>query len=151
VPFSNAIQTVFWQQLVPDLGVSYSQLNTSLALSYAGNAVGGVVFIPFAVKYGRRPVYLVSTGLMAAFTFWTARIQSVEELYATNFLSGLGGSTNETIVIMTVRSVDDVDPDERGTDKFSDCRSLLRTPKESDDGIVQSCLWSWGGSCFAQG
>ena len=85
--------------------MTYSQLNNALAVNYAGTASGCVFFIPFAIKYGRRPVYLISTLLMAAIAFWTARIQSVGELYATSLLVGLAGATNETIVQMTVRLV----------------------------------------------
>lgn len=97
-----SIQTVFWQDLVPDLNVDYNQLNIALAINYAGTGCGGFLFIPLAIKYGRRPVYLISTAIMAATCFWTARVGSVKSLYATNLISGLAGSTNETIVQMTV-------------------------------------------------
>jgi MFS family permease len=97
-----SIQYAFWQQMIPEFGLSFNQLNIATALNYAGLACGGVIFIPFAIKYGRRPVYLISTAVMAATAFWTARLQAVPELYITNLLSGLAGSTNETIVQMTV-------------------------------------------------
>lgn len=89
--------------MIPDLKVDYSQLNNASAINYAGTGAGCIFFIPFAVKYGRRPVYLVSTAMMAAMSFWSARMTTVAELYITNLLAGLAGSTNETIVQMTVR------------------------------------------------
>lgn len=90
--------------MIPDLQVGYAQLNNALAINYAGTATGCIFFIPFAIKYGRRPVYLVSTCLMAGVAFWSAKMQSVPELYITSLLCGLGGSTNEAIVQMTVSS-----------------------------------------------
>jgi hypothetical protein len=39
---------------------------------------------------------------MLATAFWTARIESLAELYITNLLQGLAGATNETIVEITV-------------------------------------------------
>jgi MFS family permease len=62
------------------------------------------LFIPLARKFGRRPVYLVSTAVMAAMSFWTAEMTSLGELYGTNILFGLAGATNEAIVQITVSS-----------------------------------------------
>lgn len=84
------------------MGVTYSQLNNATSVNNAGLSMGCVLFIPFARKYGRRPVYLVSTAVLAAMAFWTAKMQTVAELYVTNLLTGLAGAVNETIVQMTV-------------------------------------------------
>lgn len=88
-----------------DLNVSYSELNQSMSVNYVGLAMGCVLFIPFAKKYGRRPVYIVSTALMLATTFWTARMHSLAELYVCNLLQGLAGATNEAIAEITVCSL----------------------------------------------
>ena len=39
---------------------------------------------------------------MAAIAFWTARITTLGELYATNVLCGLAGAPNEALVQMTI-------------------------------------------------
>jgi MFS family permease len=88
--------------MVIDLNVTYSQLNQAMSVNFVGLATGCVLFIPLAKKFGRRPVYIVSTALMLATAFWTARIESLAELYITNLLQGLAGATNETIVEITV-------------------------------------------------
>lgn len=103
VDFSISVQTVFYQQMIPDMGVELQQLNNGNSAGLAGLAVGCIFFIPFAVKYGRRPVYLVSTALLAASCWWTSRMTTYWELILTNFLIGLSGSINETTVQMTVR------------------------------------------------
>lgn len=88
--------------MVLDLNVTYSQLNQAMSVNFVGLATGCVLFIPLAKKFGRRPIYIVSTALMLATTFWTCRLESLAELYITNLLQGLAGATNETIVEITV-------------------------------------------------
>lgn len=95
-------QIIFWQQMSVDLGLTYKQLNNSSSVNFVGLSFGCLLFIPFARKFGRRPVYLVSTAVMAAMAFWTSEISSLGELYGTNFLYGLAGATNEAIVQITV-------------------------------------------------
>ncbi|KXJ90344.1 major facilitator superfamily domain-containing protein [Microdochium bolleyi] len=96
------IQAVYWQQMGPDMGLDLQQLNNGNSTQLAGLAVGCIFFIPFAVKYGRRPVYLVSTALLVASCWWTARMNTYWEVIVTNFLVGLAGSINETTVQMTI-------------------------------------------------
>lgn len=85
-----------------DLHVSYPQLNQAMSVNFVGLATGCVLFIPLAKKFGRRPVYIFSTAIMLATSFWTSRLDSIAELYITNLLQGLAGATNETIVEITV-------------------------------------------------
>jgi MFS family permease len=88
--------------MVVDLHVTYDQLNQSMSVNFVGLAMGCVLFIPFAKKYGRRPVYIVSTVLMLATSFWASKLESIAELYVCNLLQGLAGATNEAIVEITV-------------------------------------------------
>lgn len=86
-----------------DMDLTYTQLTNSASINLVGLAVGCLLFIPLAKKYGRRPVYLVSTLIMVAMSFWSARMKTLGELYGTNLLFGLAGATNEAIVQITVR------------------------------------------------
>ncbi|KAE8416419.1 major facilitator superfamily domain-containing protein [Aspergillus pseudocaelatus] len=97
-----SIQQIFWQLMVVDLDVTYAQLNNAMSVNFVGLAVGCVFFIPFAKKFGRRPVYLISTALMLVTSFWGAEIKTLAELYITNLLQGLAGATNEAIAQITV-------------------------------------------------
>ncbi|KAF9776881.1 hypothetical protein IL306_004869 [Fusarium sp. DS 682] len=96
------MQMVLWQQMVVDMHVTYDQLNYGVAFNSAGLALGSFLFIPLARKYGSRPCYILSTGLMAATSWWSGRMGTVGEMYVTNFLSGLAGSINETISEITI-------------------------------------------------
>ncbi|KAJ0415427.1 MFS general substrate transporter [Aspergillus carlsbadensis] len=97
-----SIQSIFWQLMVEDLHVTYTQLNRALSVNFVGLAMGCVFFIPLAKKFGRRPVYLASTALMLVTSFWISRLTSLAELYAANLLQGLAGATNESIVQITI-------------------------------------------------
>ena len=85
-----------------DMEVTYNELNNAVSVNFAGLATGCIIFIPFAKKYGRRPVYIVSTALMLATAFRASKMTSLTELYATNLLQGLAGATNESIAGLTV-------------------------------------------------
>lgn len=97
-----SVQGIFWQQMVVDLHVTYTQLNRAMSVNFVGLAMGCYLFIPAAKKFGRRPVYIVSTMLMVATSFWSASLKSLTDLYVCNLLQGLAGATNEAIVEITV-------------------------------------------------
>ncbi|KAK4862522.1 hypothetical protein LT330_002655 [Penicillium expansum] len=96
------IQAIFWQQMATDMKVTYAELNNAMSVNFVGLATGCIFFIPFAKKYGRRPVYIVSTAVMLATSFWSSKMNSLTELYVTNLLQGLAGATNESIAEITI-------------------------------------------------
>ncbi|KAF5709471.1 major facilitator superfamily transporter [Fusarium mundagurra] len=101
--FTNlSVQTVFWQQMTVDMGVSIQQLTNAQSAQLAGLAMGCLFLIPPAIKYGRRSAYLISTAILAAVTWWTARMQTYPELIITMVITGLSGAINETTVQMTI-------------------------------------------------
>ncbi|RSL78023.1 hypothetical protein CEP51_008591 [Fusarium floridanum] len=101
--FTNlSIQTVFWQQMTVDLGITITQLTHAQSAQLAGLAMGCIFFIPFTIKYGRRSTYVVSTAALAAVSWWTSSISSYTELILTSILTGLAGAINETSVQMTI-------------------------------------------------
>lgn len=91
--------------MVVDLEVTYTELNRAMSVNFVGLATGCIFFIPFAKKYGRRPVYIVSTTLMLATAFWASKMHSLTELYLMNLLQGLAGATNESIAEITVSGI----------------------------------------------
>ncbi|KAH6962448.1 major facilitator superfamily domain-containing protein [Ilyonectria sp. MPI-CAGE-AT-0026] len=96
------IGSVAYGSYVQDLAVSYSDYNTSIALVYAGLAVGCWAFIPFVYRYGRRPFYLVSLLIQLASAVWAANMTTSREFLATNALIGFGGAISETLVQITL-------------------------------------------------
>ncbi|KAJ5778144.1 hypothetical protein N7520_001390 [Penicillium odoratum] len=97
-----SVQTIFWQEMVVDLHTTYADLNKAMSVNFVGLASGCFLFIPFAKKYGRRPIYIISTILMVATSFWSASLHGLTGLYIANLLQGLAGATNEAIVEITI-------------------------------------------------
>ena len=83
--------------------MSYAQLNDTWAGNCIGLAVGCILFTPLALKYGRRPVYIMSTVVTFAMTVWSAKLNSFGEMMAVQVISGLSAAVSETLVQMTVR------------------------------------------------
>jgi MFS family permease len=98
------IGPVVWQIYNEELGITYDELNDTFAANCAGLAVGCILFIPFALKYGRRPVYIISTIITFAMAVWQAKLNTFGEMLATQVISGLSGAVSETLVQMTVSS-----------------------------------------------
>ncbi|PYI27686.1 MFS general substrate transporter, partial [Aspergillus indologenus CBS 114.80] len=72
------------------------------AAGCAGLAVGSLVLIPFALKFGRRPLYLFSTVVQFGICIWSAKIQTVGDLMAVNVIQCFFASLAEAIVQMTI-------------------------------------------------
>jgi MFS family permease len=96
------IAVPLWQDMNVQLGFTYPELNNSYGISAASMSFGCVVFTPFALRYGRRPVYIVTSLLMFICSIWSAKMKTVGDLYGTNFVMGLAGSVNEALYQMTV-------------------------------------------------
>ena len=92
------IGTVIWGDLIVDFGFTVQDLTWSFGMNCAGLAIGCVLFIPFALKFGRRLIYHLSTAVSLAAAIWMARIQTTGDLWGSNIVAGLAGSISETCV-----------------------------------------------------
>ncbi|PHH87043.1 hypothetical protein CDD83_9390 [Cordyceps sp. RAO-2017] len=98
-------QSIFTAQLKKEVHVSNADLINARAVEHAGEALGCVLFIPYATKYGRRSVYLVSISVYVAASWWFASMRAPWELYASNALKGFSAAVNETAVQMSIRDM----------------------------------------------
>ncbi|PLB51405.1 MFS general substrate transporter [Aspergillus steynii IBT 23096] len=105
--------TPTWGPMQEQLGFSDATLNNSYAIGCGMLAVGAFVLMPFALKFGRRPVYLVSTLLQFGISIWSAKLQTAVDLLLINAFSCFLGALFEVIVQLTVADVFFVH--ERGT------------------------------------
>lgn len=88
--------------MMQELGFSIGMLNNGYATGSAALAVGALIFIPFALKYGRRPMYLFSLIGQIAVMIWSAKMQNTADLILTNLFNCLLGALAEAIVQMTI-------------------------------------------------
>ncbi|KAI7208237.1 hypothetical protein KC333_g9202 [Hortaea werneckii] len=99
------VATPTWAPMHEELGYSYGALNDSYAAGTAGLAVGAVILMPFALKYGRRPIYLLSSIIQTAMCIWSACQSTVADLILFNVISCFVGALAETIVQLTIADV----------------------------------------------
>ena len=97
--------TVTWGPMGSQLGFSNNVLNDSYAVGVGSLAFGAVILCPFALKYGRRPVYILSMAAQTGLSVWLARIQNVADLMLTNILTCAVGGLSEVLVQMTVADI----------------------------------------------
>ena len=97
--------TVTWEPVKQELGFSYALLNDSYAAGCASLSIGAIILVPFSLKYGRRPVYILSTAAQCGLCAWLARMQNVADLMLSNILTCIVGALSEVLVQMTVADV----------------------------------------------
>lgn len=68
----------------------------------AALSVGCIIFIPIALRIGRRPVYVVTTLIMLASAIWQAKMTNLGDMIGTNVIMGIAGSVNEALFQVTV-------------------------------------------------
>lgn len=91
-----------WASINMELGISYDNLTNGFATNLAALSIGCWLFVPIALRYGRRPVYLVTALVLFGVSVWTSKMQSTGEYFATQFLAGIAGAVNETLYQVTV-------------------------------------------------
>jgi len=127
-----------------DLGISYEILNDSMATNYVGLAVGCLAFIPLVHKYGRRPLYMLSSVIQLAAALWSASLNSSAELLVSNLLAGIGGAISEAIVLITVIDLFFVHQHARSNGLFVLMQSIGAFGGPAAAGfIIDSQGWRW--------
>lgn len=91
-----------WADINMELGVSFDNLTNGFATNLAALSIGCWMFVPVALRYGRRPVYILTALILFGVSCWTASMKSTGEYFVTQFLSGIAGAVNETLYQVTV-------------------------------------------------
>ena len=102
VPSRLTVAGPLWEPLNTSLGITYNELNWAYATNSGALAVGCVIFIPLALKFGRRPVYIATSAILTLTSVWQAKQTNRGDMFGAQVLSGLAGATNETLIQLTV-------------------------------------------------
>jgi MFS family permease len=94
--------TPTWGPMQRELGFSDQVLTASYAIGCAFLAIGAVILVPFALKFGRRPLYIFSSLVQCGVSVWSAKLQNVADLLLVNLLCTGFGALAEVIVQMTI-------------------------------------------------
>lgn len=71
---------VCWGIWVELWNTTFNDLNNIYGANLAGLAVGCILFVPFALKYGRRVVYIFSITVTLASTIWMSQVSGLVPL-----------------------------------------------------------------------
>jgi MFS family permease len=91
-----------WGPMGDELSFSDAVLNDTWAIGCATLAIGSVTLIPFALKYGLRSIYILSTAATAGVMIWAARTKTAGDWWGVNILQCWLGSLAEVMVQITV-------------------------------------------------
>ncbi|KAF3769625.1 MFS general substrate transporter [Cryphonectria parasitica EP155] len=97
--------TPTWGPMEDELGFDAVLMNNTYAIGCATLALGSFMLIPFALKYGLRPIYILSSAAQMAIMIWAARTETAGDWWGVNALQCWVGSLAETMVQMTVADV----------------------------------------------
>ncbi|KID83526.1 Major facilitator superfamily transporter [Metarhizium guizhouense ARSEF 977] len=76
-----------WGQYQDELNFSIDLLNAGAAINYGGLAIGCIFFVPLVHRYGRRPVYLLSTLLQLVSCVWFAVTHTRADFIGSNLIT----------------------------------------------------------------
>lgn len=102
--FINATSPT-WGPLGDELGFSSATLTNTYAIGCATLAMGAPMLIPFALKYGSRPVYVISSVAQFLISIWAAKTMTAADWWGVNSLQCWIGALAEVLIQMTIADV----------------------------------------------
>ncbi|KAK5110059.1 hypothetical protein LTR62_006303 [Meristemomyces frigidus] len=102
--FVNATSPT-WGPMGTELNFSSETLTNTYAIGCATLAVGAPMLIPFALKYGSRPVYVFSSIAQFAISIWAARTMTAGDWWGVNALQCWLGALAEVLIQMTIADI----------------------------------------------
>ncbi|KHN95728.1 Major facilitator superfamily domain, general substrate transporter [Metarhizium album ARSEF 1941] len=93
---------VSYPGLQDHLDMTDDEIYFERSLNFGGLGLAGIVLIPLAYRYGRRPLYLMSSLGQVLAALWIANASTKYEYFLSSILSGATASVSQTLVPMTV-------------------------------------------------
>jgi hypothetical protein len=79
-----------WTEVAEDIGVSMKDMNGGSALNYLLLGFVNVLWIPTAMKLGRKIVYISSMPIIMLTSVWNAYLNGVLQWYLNSLVGGIG-------------------------------------------------------------
>lgn len=102
--FINATSPT-WGPLAEELSFSDATLTNTYAIGCATLAVGPPMLIPFALKLGLRPVYVISSVGQLAVSIWAARTMTAGDWWGVNSVQCWLGALSNVLIQMTIADI----------------------------------------------
>ncbi|KAL2858269.1 major facilitator superfamily domain-containing protein [Aspergillus pseudodeflectus] len=94
-----------WTEVAEDIGVSMKDMNGGSALNYLLLGFVNVLWIPTAMKLGRKIVYISSMTIIMLTSVWNAYLHGVVQWYLNSLVGGIGQSAYQALIQLTVFDV----------------------------------------------
>ncbi|KAL3431492.1 major facilitator superfamily domain-containing protein [Aspergillus tetrazonus] len=91
-----------WTEVAEDIDVTMKDMNGGSALNYLLLGFVNVLWIPTAMKLGRKVVYICSMTIIMVSSVWNAYIYGVAQWYLNCFVGGIGQSAYQALIQLTV-------------------------------------------------
>ncbi|KAJ5792033.1 uncharacterized protein N7503_008011 [Penicillium pulvis] len=96
------IGPVVWQDFQSLLGISYPELNDQYAVNCASLGIGSIILIPLGLKFGRRPVYILTALIVFITAIWQAVLRDFRNMVAVQVFNGFACAVGWTLVPITI-------------------------------------------------
>ncbi|PWY90957.1 MFS transporter [Aspergillus heteromorphus CBS 117.55] len=94
-----------WTTISDDTGVSLENMNGGSALNYLMLGFFNIIWIPTAMKYGRKIVYIISLMFVLASGIWGGFYQGVGQYYVMMMVNGMGTAAYQALIQLTIFDV----------------------------------------------
>jgi MFS family permease len=91
-----------WTTVSEETGVSLQNMNAGSALNYLLLGFGNVLWIPLAMKIGRRPVFLLTTAICLGAAIWTGKFHGLAQWFMSEIMNGVGTSAYQAVIQLSV-------------------------------------------------
>ncbi|OAA68002.1 Major facilitator superfamily domain, general substrate transporter [Niveomyces insectorum RCEF 264] len=83
--------------VIEDFGITATESGYLVSFQILTLGLGNLFWIPLALKYGKRPVLVISSLLFFVTCIWAAKAQSYGSLLASRLVTGFAGSASEAM------------------------------------------------------
>lgn len=100
-----AITTDFFGPPGPDLAAHIAKASYFFTTTALMQGMSNLLWMPLIVKYGRRPIYVISFCLYTAAAAWAGGATSYSSELAARIFMGVGSGASETLAPLTISDI----------------------------------------------
>lgn len=94
-----------WTLISDDTGVSINNMNGGSALNYLLLGFFNIIWIPSAMKFGRKIVFILSLVILCGGSIWGGLYHGVAQYFILSALQGVGTAAYQALIQLTVSIV----------------------------------------------
>lgn len=100
--FGENDQGSSWTTISEEANVNLDNMNGASAVNYLLLGFFNVIWIPTAMKFGRKIVYILSLTFVCGSSIWGGLFYGTAENYILSIIGGIGTAAYEALIQLTV-------------------------------------------------